>query len=100
MSANTRMLVLAPFHNFFVPYQVFSFLCIWDVALSPIFRHKWLHRPSIWEKEFAVLLWNNRVKPPVLIFKSVLLAQVLNLVATQIAQIYSKWPRLVDPRRV
>ena len=33
MSANTRTLVLAPFHKFLVPYQgFFGFLSIWDVA--------------------------------------------------------------------
>ena len=39
-SANTRTLVLAPFHKFFVPYQGL-FGCIWDgiFELSPIFTH-------------------------------------------------------------
>ena len=33
MSANTRTLVLAPFHKFLVPYQgFFGFSSIWDVA--------------------------------------------------------------------
>ena len=33
MSANTRTLVLAPFHKFLVPYQgFFGFPSIWDVA--------------------------------------------------------------------
>ena len=51
MSANTRTLVLAPFHKFLVPYQgFFRFLSIQDVAylncqpFLPIFNH--LHLPT------------------------------------------------------